>query len=116
MIHQKYVYQATIERVVDGDTVDVLFDLGFGNYRRERLRLNRIDAWERRGEEREKGIEATDYLTELIEGERVTIQTVKDKKGKYGRYLAEIWTTLLGGVINVNDALVSEGHAEFRSY
>ena len=57
----------------------------------EKLRLHRINASELRGKERPKGILSRDFLREKIDGKEITIETIKDKKGKYGRYLAEIW-------------------------
>ena len=107
-----FEYHATVLKVVDGDTIDVMVDLGMGVHRKERLRFSRINAWETRGEHKEKGKLAKARVAELIPvGDKILIKTQKDKKGKYGRYIAEIF--ILDGVIsvNLNDLLLNEGHA-----
>ncbi|MEO0636595.1 MAG: thermonuclease family protein [Pseudomonadota bacterium] len=104
-----YAYRAIITEVYDGDTVTADVDLGFKTWRRdERLRLYGIDAPEVRGAERSEGLSARDALRRRVLGEDVVICTIKDKTGKYGRYLAEIF---LDGE-NINDWLVAEGYAE----
>ncbi len=108
-----YLYKARITSVYDGDTVTADVDLGFGIWAHgEKLRLNRINTPEVRGPEREQGLISRDWLREKLMGKMILLQTVKDKKGKYGRYLAEIH---LDGV-NINDQLVTEGLAEYKSY
>lgn len=58
-----------------------------------------------------------DFLRNLILDKEVMIQTIKDKKGKYGRFLGEIWLTNDDGTIsNVNDLMVSSGFAEYKEY
>ena len=108
-----FTYKAIIRSVYDGDTVTADIDLGFHTWiHGEKLRLARINAPEVRGDERPAGILARDWLRKQILGKTVIIRTIKDKKGKYGRYIAEI---LLDG-ININDALVSNGYAQYRDY
>jgi micrococcal nuclease len=112
-----YEYEAEVMRVVDGDTIDVIFDMGmeimFGNVRKpKRLRLYGINTPETFGvkkdsEEYAAGKKATEWLKERIEGKTVVIRTVQDKTGKYGRYLA---TVMLGGV-NLNLEMVKLGLA-----
>lgn len=111
-------YHAVIRKVYDGDTCTADIDLGLGVWKHgEKLRLYRIDTPELRGDERRDGLVSRDRLRELILGKEVLLQTVKDKKGKYGRYLAEIWLAIDDGAwANVNDQLVREGLAEYRSY
>ena len=53
---------------------------------------------------------------ELILDKEIIIGTFKDKKGKYGRYLGEIWLPHEGEIINVNDLLVKQGYAEYKEY
>lgn len=65
-----------------------------------------------RGKERPQGLISRDWLRERILGKEVLIQTIKDKKGKYGCYLAEI---IFEGV-NINDERVSNGLAEYKDY
>ena len=83
----------------------------------EKIRLARIDAPEVRGKEKVQGKLARDWLREKILGKEILLRTIKNKKGadskgKYGRYLGGI--TLDG--VNLNNALVEVGHAEYREY
>ncbi len=118
MEHTLYHYQAIVTSVYDGDTCTVDIDLGLHSWiRGEKLRLHRINAPELRGIERPKGILSRDFLKSKIEGKEITIETIKDKKGKYGRYLAEIWLEeKKGKFININDLLVTEGFAKYQKY
>lgn len=109
-----YYYKASVDRVVDGDTVDLLVDMGFMHSQKMRVRLARINTPElNRREEREAGLAAKQRLEELISGEQVVIRTNKDKTGKFGRYIADIYICEhTGELICVNDVLLKEGHAE----
>ena len=106
-----YEYKATIRRVVDGDTVDVTLDLGFNIMYNIRIRLLGIDTPESRTrdlEEKKRGLAAKDRVKELCPvGSSVTLKTTKDGRGKFWRILGEIFVD----DINVNQQLVSEGHA-----
>ena len=102
-----YIYNATVVRVVDGDTVDLDVDLGFHMTAHLRFRLYGIDAWETRGEEREKGLRAKERAMELLPvGEPCRVQSTKT--GKFGRWLGAVWNN--EGTL-VNFTLVREGHA-----
>ncbi|HBY68207.1 MAG TPA: nuclease [Flavobacteriaceae bacterium] len=96
MEHKQYIYKAIVTKVVDGDTFDLKIDLGFDVTVKHRIRLYGVDAYETslRGdtteEEKRKGIEAKAFLIDRIFDKEVIIETVKDKKGKYGRYLANV--------------------------
>ncbi len=113
-----YCYKANVTSVYDGDTCTADIDLGLGVLvKGEKLRLSRINAPEIRGEEREAGLLARDFLREKIDGKEVIIATIKDKKGKYGRYLAEILVVDVdGNTVNINDLLVQEDHAVYVEY
>ena len=114
---EKYIYRGKLERVVDGDTIDALIDVGFDIWVKKRIRYQGIDAWESRTrnlEEKAKGLEAKARNKELI-------MEVSDKPGyfllksygvgKYGRVLGEIHIRdAEGNEILVNEKLVSEGH------
>ncbi len=107
-----FKYYAKVIKIVDGDTIDVMVDLGMGVHRKERLRFSRINAWEVRGEHKAKGKLAKARVIELIPvGEKILIKTEKDKRGKYGRYLAEIFILDEPDNKNLNDLLLNEGHA-----
>jgi micrococcal nuclease len=114
-----YHYKVKVLSVYDGDTIRVELDFGFGLIWRGsdgkgvQIRLYGINTPEVRGEEREQGLVSRDRLREQILGKTVTLKTVKDKTGKYGRYLGYI---IKEDGTNINEWLVSEGLAERRDY
>ena len=107
-----YEYKCKIVRVVDGDTVDVDIDLGFGVWlRKQRIRMYGIDTPESRtsdAEEKIYGKAASAFLTKWTNSNDLTLKTFKDGKGKYGRILGELW---YGGKHNINQLLVDNHHA-----
>jgi micrococcal nuclease len=110
---EQYSYRAVITKVYDGDTVTADIDLGFHIWMKaEKIRLFRINTPEVRGPEREQGLISRDWLREKILNKEVVLVTEKDKKGKYGRWLADIWLD----DICINDELVSNGLAEYKDY
>ncbi len=103
-----YEYRAFVRKVYDGDTITVDIDLGFDVLLKgQKIRLVRINAPEVRGEERPEGLRSRDALRAKIGNKWIKIKTQKDKKGKYGRWLGEIWLEKEC----VNDWLISEGYA-----
>ena len=108
-----YEYYADVTKVYDGDTITVTIDLGFDHFIKDMsLRLLGIDTPELSGgteETRAAGREARDFLRSLILGQEVVVKTVRDKTGKYGRYLATIFTE---DDVNANELLLLEGYAE----
>ncbi len=112
-----YTYRARCTRAYDADTITVDVDLGMHvTLHGITLRLARIDAPEVRGTERPEGLAARDFLRPLVVGEALLVQTFKDKVGKYGRYIAEVWIERGDGLLNVSDTLVAHGHAVYRDY
>jgi len=113
-----YVYKSIVTSVYDGDTITVDIDLGLHVWvKDEKIRLNRINAPELKGNERAKGLLSRDFLKEQILKKEITINTIKDKKEKYGRYLAEIWFEDKNGKqININDLMVEKGFARYQKY
>lgn len=112
-----YTYRAHCTRAYDADTITVDVDLGMHvTLHGITLRLSRINAPEVRGEERPEGLAARDFLRPLVVDRDVLIQTFKDKVGKYGRYIAEVWVELDEGLVNISDHLVANGHARFQDY
>lgn len=109
-------YHCTIKRVVDGDTVDVDIDLGFGIWiRNERIRLFGIDTPESRTrdlEEKRHGLMAKEYLIAAL-GKSCILRTQKDKAGKYGRVLGEfmVYDAKDDRQASVNEMLVRDHHA-----
>ena len=103
-----YEYRAVVTGVYDGDTITVNINLGLGVWKyKEKLRLKGIDAPELRGETREAGLVSRDFLRQLILNKEVQIVTFKDKKGKYGRYITDIY---IGGY-SVNELMLNNGMA-----
>ena len=107
-----------LKKVVDGDTIDVIIDLGFDLYKTERVRVAGIDTPEKRTrdlEEKALGIDATnwmkDKLTETIKGdEELSIRTeLKGGMGKYGRLLG--WLYVGESDISLNEQMITEGYA-----
>ena len=86
----EFSYPAELVRVIDGDTIIVKCDLGFNIKRTITCRLSDIDAPEVRGEEKDEGLRVKRYAENLIGDEQLIVTT--KKKGKFGRWLATIWT------------------------
>jgi len=114
-----YNFRVTkINRVVDGDTIDVTIDLGFDLYKKERVRIAGVDTPEKRTrdlEEKALGIDATNWMKEQLEdainGEsELTIRTeLKGGMGKYGRLLG--WLYVGDADISLNEAMIIAGYA-----
>ena len=100
--------------VYHADTITVMVDLGFKISVKMKLRLARINAWEVRGEEKERGLLAKAFLKNQIYtfSEYIRIETFKDATGKYGRMLAELYVRDR----NINDLLVEKGHGKYQDY
>jgi micrococcal nuclease len=106
-----YTYRAELVRVVDADTIDVRLDVGFDTHIFKRLRFLAFDAWETRGEEREKGLVAKERLESLIRSSnQLYVQTIMDGEGKFGRVLAWVWIETFDGPKCINQILLEEGH------
>ncbi len=107
-----YEYKCKLVRVVDGDTVDIDIDLGFGVWlRKQRIRMYGIDTPESRtSDDVEKiyGLAAKEFLVKWTISGDLSLKTVKDGKGKYGRILGELW---YGGEHNINQLLIDNHHA-----
>jgi len=102
-----YEYSCKVKRVVDGDTIDVVIDLGFDIHFATRVRLYGMDTPEsrtRNKDEKVRGYMSKDFLEEWMEKDDVVIRTRRDKKGKFGRVLGEM---IVRGE-NVNKLMVKE--------
>ena len=114
-----YNFRVTkINKVVDGDTIDVTIDLGFDLYKKERVRVAGIDTPEKRTrdlEEKALGIDATNWLkaklAEAITGDdELTIRTeLSGGIGKYGRLLG--WLYIGDGDVSLNEEMIKLGYA-----
>ena len=114
----KYIYRAKLDRVVDGDTVDALIDVGFDIWFKKRIRFKGVDTWESRTrnlEEKALGLKAKARTKELLEKVSSKSGYFRIKSyglGKYGRVLADIFIMDKDGKQwNVNETLITEGHA-----
>jgi micrococcal nuclease len=110
-----YRYKARLERVVDGDTIDVLIDLGFYVELRERVRFEGIDTPEiyrvpKDSEEYKKGMEAKKYVERRLNenGNEMIIET--EKRGKWRRWLAKVY--LKDSMKTLNAELIEKGLAK----
>ena len=115
---EKYIYRGKLERVVDGDTIDALIDVGFDIWIKKRIRYSGIDTWESRTRdlaEKAKGLEAKARNKELlmeISSKSGYFRLKSHGVGKYGRVLGEIFIEdKEGKQWNINKTLISEGHA-----
>jgi micrococcal nuclease len=117
-----YEYNALVDRVVDGDTIDVTIDLGFKVWKKMRVRMEGINTPESRTrdlEEKKRGLAAKDRLIEILKFNDNKCILKVSGVGKYGRALATVMVNSLSplngedGVtlIDVNKRLIEEGHA-----
>jgi|TARA_Y100000592_G_scaffold50828_1_gene80337 micrococcal nuclease len=108
----------SIDRVLDGDTIDVTIDLGFDLYKKERVRVAGVDTPEKRTrdlEEKALGIDATNWLKEKLEGaisgdDELAVRTeLVGGMGKYGRLLG--WLYIGDAELSLNEQMIAEGYA-----
>ena len=114
-----YNFRVTeINKVVDGDTIDVTIDLGFDLYKKERVRVAGIDTPEKRTrdlEEKALGIDATNWLKEKLEStlagdDELSVRTeLVGGVGKYGRLLG--WLYIGDADLSLNEQMIAEGYA-----
>ena len=117
-----YVYKAKLDRIIDGDTVDAVIDLGFDVSVHKRIRLAGIDTPESRTrdlEEKERGLASKARLEEMLEGGKFILES--NEVGKYGRVLGTLFVeketddnlTAEPQImkVNINETLVREGYA-----
>ncbi len=114
-----YNFRVTeVVKVLDGDTIDVLIDLGFDLFKKERVRIAGVDTPEKRTrdlEEKALGIDATNWLKEQLENtiqgnDELTIRTeLKGGVGKYGRLLG--WLYIGDNNKSINEQMISQGYA-----
>ena len=114
-----YNFRVTqIDKVLDGDTIDVTIDLGFDLYKKERVRVAGVDTPEKRTrdlEEKALGIDATNWLKEKLDStiagdDELTIRTeLVGGVGKYGRLLG--WLYVGDSTVSLNEQMIDEGYA-----
>jgi len=102
----------SVDRVVDGDTIDISIDLGFDLTKKERVRLAGIDTPEKRTKdqkEKEMGYQATEFLEmHLMEAKKLTVKT--EKEGKFGRMLGWLYKSETD-TTSINQIMIDKGYA-----
>jgi len=117
-----YEYNAIVDRVVDGDTIDCTIDLGFKTWKKVRVRMEGINTPESRTrdlEEKERGLAAKERLEEILKYNDNFCLLKVSGIGKFGRALATVHVKTLSPITtessitlhNVNEQLIKEGHA-----
>ena len=110
---KEYIYNANVIKIYDGDTITCNIDCGFGIIlRKQTIRLYGINTPEIRGENKKEGIISRDKLREKILNKDILLKTIKDKKGKYGRWLGIVYINN----ININEWLVENNLAVKKDY
>lgn len=106
-----YTYKVKeIIKIVDGDTIDVIIDVGFGITIKQRIRLKGINAPETKTlnlEEKSKGLDAKEWLERELKDREIIIKTTKEDK--YGRMLGELYTR--DHYLSINERMIQEGFA-----
>ena len=108
-----YLYNAEVKKIIDGDTFDIIIDLGFDTLRKGRVRLHGVNTPESRTtnlEEKKMGLAAKEFTDQWITaaGHKIKIETILDKNEKYGRILARVWNETGE---SLNEAIVKSGLA-----
>ena len=124
MIKQKFVYEAKVLDVHDGDTITVEIDLGFNMKFTDKIRLYGLNAPElkikneaKKMVENVSGSQARDILQSLLPiGSTIVVETVKDKKEKFGRYLGNVYVVKGEEQIFINEYLLKNGYAKKMVY
>jgi micrococcal nuclease len=108
-----WIYNAEVKKIIDGDTFDIIIDLGFDTLRKARVRLYGVNTPESRTknlEEKKMGLAAKEFTDQWLSAanHRVKIETILNKNEKYGRILAKVWNQS-GSCLNVD--IVASGLA-----
>lgn len=105
MSPQPFIYSATCDRVIDGDTIIAQVDLGFRVYIKIPIRVRGVNAPELHGATKEAGLAAKQYVTDLLAGKTLLVQSFKDDQS-FARWVCDVWvdTSLLA------DLVINSGH------
>ena len=107
-----YKYKITVLRLIDGDTLDALIDIGFSTHVKKRIRLMGIDTPESRTrdlEEKARGLASKAHLKEMLKRNKGNITLKSHGVGKFGRCLGELFVPEYN--CSVNEQMISDGHA-----
>ena len=110
-----WIYNAEVKKIVDGDTFDIIIDLGFDTFKKGRVRLYGVNTPESRTKdlaEKQMGLAAKEFTDQWIQksNNKIKVETILDKNEKYGRILARVWNEA-GECLNtdiVNSGLARE--------
>ena len=109
-----YTYQCNTIRVIDGNTVDAIIDLGFNVTIRQRIKLYGVNVSDVRSTDetvRQQAIASKTKLTELL-GNEFVCETIVNKRGKAGRIMGKLTTDIQGSKVDINQQLINQGFAE----
>ena len=109
-----YTYQCNTLRVIDGNTVDAIIDLGFNVTIRQRIKLYGVNVQDIRSNDeqvRQQAIASKTKLTELL-GNEFVCETIVNKRGKAGRVMGKLSTNNQGSKVDINQQLIDLGFAE----
>lgn len=114
MMQHLYYYKANLKRIIDGDTIIVDLDLGLATWQHGvRLRLAGVDTPEIRGESKPEGIEAREYVRQILPNELIVHTTKFDS---FGRAIAEVYFNLNEEWVSLSDRLVEMGMVTGRVF
>ncbi len=124
MLKQKFVYEAKVLDIHDGDTISVEIDLGFQITFKDKIRFYGLNAPELRVRDEKRklvenplGLKTLEVVKSFIKvGDTITLETVKDKKEKYGRYLANVYVSKGKEQVLLNKYLLDNNFAEPLEY
>ena len=111
-----YEYNASVIRVVDGDSIEVMIDQGFRQWRRERVRVLGVDCPEKTGDTKPAGLAAKEFTQAWCDarGGMIRIQTIMDPNDSFGRVLASVYDRA-DSRETLTNALIAAGHGvEYR--
>lgn len=114
LLKPSFKYNAKLERVVDGDTIDAMVDLGFSTWKKVRVRFHAFNAPESRTrdlEEKKRGLLAKARVIEIMMANDGDFILQSHGVGKYGRCLGELFVETLGSV-SIQETMISEGHGK----
>lgn len=112
--YTNYVYRGRCVRVVDGDTYDILCDLGFGVYHKIRVRLRGVDTPEKYGKNAcEEGRQVSELVNDILFDKEVMVRTYKGERKSFDRWVADVFFNDENGfLINLAKFLTANGHGE----
>lgn len=110
-----YTYKAKVIRVIDGDTVELMLDLGCSIFKKETIRLYDINAPEKKGLTHAEGVKSMLYLDKILSSfaDSILVKTIKDKDDKYGRLLGIVHYSYTSTHFedSINQKMIDDGYA-----